>query len=357
MRKLIYFLAITSFLAACGDQHTKQGYLPVTTTSDSAAQLYFNAVDTFHYKGVARAVEMWNHATEMDQNFFMAHVNIAFTYLQFNLVENFTKYANNALACDLEYNKAELIWKEVLEALIEDPEADILTLSEKFVEIYPDVAESHLNMIYPIRIIDMPEKAIQSILKAVELQPDDPWFRCLCGYHLFKNGRFEEAIEQFDVYRDLLPDAPNVYDCYTDLYLDMENYGAAYEYAMKAHQLGWGKTKAEKAKKLLNENRFISLHVFNLANESDEDEFLKIMKNINALVNDLGHGNTKYKVSKIKDIEDNKYKYTLQSTWQNKDAYDKIHNSKEWKDMTNSIGTRWTEIVTDQNKAHYYRIN
>jgi tetratricopeptide (TPR) repeat protein len=357
MKKLLLSLFAAAILVSCSNQHTREGYLPVTTTSDSAAQLYFSTIDTFHYRGVPRAMEMWKQASELDTNFFMAHLYLAMTYLQYNQIENFTKSANNALACNLKYNKAEHIWKEVLEALIEDPKADILKFSEKFVEIYPDVAESHLNLIYPYSLNDLPDKAIESMLKAVELQPDDPWFRCICGYQLFENGRFEEALKQFDAYRSLLPDAPNVYDCYADLYLAIGNYEAAYKNAMKAHELGWGKGKAERARKLLNENQFISLHVFNLANKSDQAELLEMIDDINALVINLGYVDIQYSVSKAKELDDTEFEYSLQSRWPNQEVYDKVHDSQEWKAIVNTIGTRWVEIIKDQNNAKYYRIN
>ena len=64
-------------------------------------------------------------------------------------------------------------------------------------------------------------------------------------------GRLDEAEDTFKKYRELLPDAPNVYDCLGDLYMEMEDYGKAYESYMKANDLGWGDSKAIRAKEMM----------------------------------------------------------------------------------------------------------
>lgn len=355
MKKLIIFLVAVALLASCSTRHTKEGYLPVTTTSDSAAKLFYSAVDTFHFQGVPKAMNMWNQAIELDSNFFTAYVYRAMTFRQFNQMENFNKEANRALSCELEYNQAESVWKEILDVLVEDPEQDFSSISKQFVEHYPDVAESYLNMSYGFQ--DQPDEIIEALSKAVEIQPDDPWFRCMFGYQLFQNERFEEALEQFKVYRNLLPDAPNVYDSYADLYIAMENYGAAYECAMKAHQLGWPKTKADQIKETMMKKRFVSLHLFNLSNESDETDFIAIIDEFNQVCKDLGYGNIQYKISKLKDGYDSEKQYIMQSTWPSQEVYDKVHNSEKYLAVREENQDVFNRVIRDHVDAKYRPLN
>ncbi len=66
---------------------------------------------------------------------------------------------------------------------------------------------------------------------------------------LNQNDKAEAA---FNKYIELAPDNPNVYDSKGDYYMNIKDYGKAYDTYMKAYALDtqWGLKKAQKAKQL-----------------------------------------------------------------------------------------------------------
>ena len=197
--------------------------------------------------------ESLNNAIEKDPDFFMAYVSKAFLYDFSGDSAQFEKTARQALDCDIKLNKAEKVWKEIFEAKLADSEADVTSIAQKFVELYPDVPEAYLNLGFFYRNAGENEKSLETAKKVVEMAEDYPWAYNNLGYALIGVDRFDEAGEAFDKYLEMMPDAPNAHDSKGDYYMAVGDYKSAYESYMKAHELGWGDRKAQEAKEKMEE--------------------------------------------------------------------------------------------------------
>ncbi len=256
MKKAIYALlaSIILILALSCDQHQlNNNMLPVTTKSDSAAVHYFNASNIFHYEGFPGMFESLEKAVEKDPNFFMAYSLKAAIYDVRGNAEQFEKTAKQALDCDIRLNKAEKVWKEILEAKLADSESDVTSITQKFIELYPDVPEAYVMLGFYYSQAGDNDKAVETYKKAVELAEDFPGIYNNLGYALMGAERYEEAGEVLDKYLEMMPDAPNAHDSKGDYYMAIGDYKSAYESYMKAHELGWGDRKAQEAKEKMEE--------------------------------------------------------------------------------------------------------
>lgn len=256
MKRIVFrllLLAVFIPFLSCNQHQLDSNMLPVTTKSDSAAQLYFDAWDAFHYEGLPGIRKTMDKAIEQDSNFFSAYAIKALTYEYFGNKEKYVEVANQALACDIKLNKAETVTKEIMEAKLADYEADVAGIVDQYVDYYPDVPEAYSNVSFYYMGQQNYEKAVEMAQKAVNIDDSNPSSYINLGYALMSLERFEEAEKVFDKYMELLPDAPNVYDSRGDLFMAMEKYELAYENFMKAHELGWSENKALKAKEMLDE--------------------------------------------------------------------------------------------------------
>lgn len=249
--KLMLVMVFLPFLSC--NQHTYDDrMLPVTTKSDSAAYIYFQSWDMFHYDGIPGINNLMKSAIEQDSNFFAAYVSKAWTYYGYGMKEEYKEAAEAALKIDIQLNKAEKVSREILEARLSDYEADVSSIAQKYVDLYPDIIESYINAAYYYGQEGKYEKVDELAQKAIDLDPSEPSPYVIKGYAMIELGKYQEAEVAFKKYQELLPDAPNVYDCLGDLYMAMEDYDKAYDNFLKLHELGWGVSKAIKAKELMD---------------------------------------------------------------------------------------------------------
>ena len=82
---------------------------------------------------------------------------------------------------------------------------------------------------------------------------------------------------------------------------------------------------------------FKAVHLLNLQPEASEAEMLQILNELNAVIAELGYPNIKYRLWKERGDKQGKYKYIFDSTWQNQEIYDKVHNSEKYKRMIDWI--------------------
>ena len=251
---LIASIILVLAVSCSQNQHQpNKNLMPVTTNSDSAAAHYVNAYDIFHYKGMSGIFTALDKALEKDPNFFMAYTLKAFLHNFRRDTVQFEKAARQALECNIKFNDSEKVWKEILEAKLADSGADVLSIAQQFVDFYPDVPEAYLNLGYYYSVAGEKEKAVETYKKAVELAAENPWSYVNLGYALMDLERYDEAREVFSKYMEMLPDAPNAFDCMGDYYSNIGDYKSAYENYMKAHELGWGDRKAQRAKEKMEE--------------------------------------------------------------------------------------------------------
>lgn len=256
MKKLLAKMLLVGLLVpilSCNQHQNVRHMLPVTTKSDSAAQLYFQSWESFHYKGYPGMFKLLDQAIEVDSNFFSAYAAKAINYIMLKDEEKFNEAAQGAVKCKGRLNKGEKITKEILEAKLSDFGTDVCDIAQKYVEEYPEIAEAYINLAFCYANRDKYDECADVCRQALDLDPYNPFVNLILGYNLIYAEKFEEAEKYLDKYQELLPDAPNPYDSKGDLYMNWGKYELAYKAYMKAHDLGWGDAKAKEAKAKLDE--------------------------------------------------------------------------------------------------------
>lgn len=74
-----------------------------------------------------------------------------------------------------------------------------------------------------------------------------------------------------------------------------------------------------------------SLHLFELPEGVSEKQLGDFLKEMNRAISAEGHPEAGYHLYKVTDNDD-KYKYFMEGVWPDSQTYEKIHNSKGWKD-------------------------
>lgn len=76
-------------------------------------------------------------------------------------------------------------------------------------------------------------------IRAIRFRPEDGVVRMLYGIHLHKNGKLEQALEQYKAGLDLIPGSSELNYNLGLLYFDLKKYQLAKEYAATAYELGY----------------------------------------------------------------------------------------------------------------------
>lgn len=218
--------------SGCNQHQIDPNELPVTTKSDSAAQIYFQGLRDFDYTG---SFNYLSKAIALDSSFFMACATMALVNKFYGNEKNFKKWADKAIAIKGYLNKGEKTMREILREYIEDPNADVSEIAGKLVTDYPDLPAAYVWLSGYQKDY---QEAMKSLEKACELAPDWPGSYVRMSYGAMAEGDFDKAKEALDKYKALLPDAANVYDSYGDYYLAIQDSAAASESYMKAYELG-----------------------------------------------------------------------------------------------------------------------
>lgn len=84
-------------------------------------------------------------------------------------------------------------------------------------------------------------------------------------------------------------------------------------------------------KKEHNVAGFRTVHLINLKSVEDEAEFVTIADDFNKVVAELGYQNIRYNFWKETGDRGGQYKYIFESTWPDKETYDKVHEYEKFK--------------------------
>ncbi|ADJ28627.1 TPR repeat-containing protein [Nitrosococcus watsonii C-113] len=76
-------------------------------------------------------------------------------------------------------------------------------------------------------------------IRAIRFRPKDGVVRMLYGIHLHKSGELEQALEQYEIGLDLIPDSSELNYNLGLLYFELKKYQLAKKYAATAYELGY----------------------------------------------------------------------------------------------------------------------
>ena len=110
-------------------------------------------------------------------------------------------------------------------------------------------------------------------------------------------------------------------------------------------------------KKDIKGNIFKSVHLVNLYSDGSELELLKILKEFNKVITELGYPNIKYRLWKERGDRQGTYKYFFESTWPNQETYEQIHNTSKYKNLVEKYEKRYKLLFRDESYSRYIPLN
>jgi tetratricopeptide (TPR) repeat protein len=250
MKKLYVFVLLIAFVAVSCNKTTKDGKMPITTKSESALALYKEARAAFEDVNLPVGLDKLNNAVTDDSDFFMANFYLSLYYLDNK--EKFDEYANAAINSKAKLSKAEELLKSSLPKLIENQKADVTDVGKKLVEMYPKDVWAYWFLFTFQNIINDQNGCAETLSKALEITDNPAPVYNMLGYVYLRLGKNDEAGAAFNKYLELAPTNPNAYDSMGDYFMNVKEYGKAYDSYMKAHSIDsvWSYEKALKAKQL-----------------------------------------------------------------------------------------------------------
>ena len=190
----------------------------MTTTSLDAFRLYNAGVIARRNLRLADAQRLLTRAVEIDATFALAYLELSWVALASK-----DEAAYDALSeKTLEHRKhlpphrhrlleAAELWKQ-------DPaEAERILLD--VVERRPDEEEAYMQLAYLYKRSFEPSKARDILKRGATALPHSGYLRLCYGYQLLWEGRYPEAIHEFEVYARIRPDEANPRDSLGEAYL------------------------------------------------------------------------------------------------------------------------------------------
>lgn len=226
--------------------------MPISSTNKKALMLYQQALSGFENAEIPNAIELLKQAVDRDANFFMANYQLAMIYKYFGNQEEYPKYLQQALNSKAKLTDGELLLKEALVRMNENPKADLSDITQKLVALYPRAKQPYYFEMTQM----MQKKKYEEVVKICDQlltftdAPGAAWN--MKGYALLSLKDYDAACDAFDKYIALVPDHPNPYDSKGDYFMERGQYQNAYDSFMKANKINndWSYEKAMKAKKL-----------------------------------------------------------------------------------------------------------
>jgi tetratricopeptide (TPR) repeat protein len=250
MKRLFVLFLVLALGLLSYSQSAKKDKMPVTTSSKSALASYNEALKSFEDVAFEKGVALLQKSLTDDPDFFMANYYLAF--LNMGNQEKFDPYANAAINCKAKLSEAEKLFKSTIVKFIENKDADVTDIGQKLVKMYPKDVFAYYMLFNFQSIAGDKNGSHETLLKALEITENPAPVYNMLGYSYMELNQNDKAEAAFDKYIELAPDNPNVYDSKGDYYMNIKDYGKAYDTYMKAYALDpqWGLKKAQKAKQL-----------------------------------------------------------------------------------------------------------
>ena len=250
MKRLFVLFLVLALGLLSYSQSAKKDKMPATTSSKSALASFNEALKYFEDVAYEKGIELLQKSLTEDPDFFMANYYLAFINL--GNKEKLNQYGNAAVNCKAKLSEAEKLLKSTIGKFIEKKDADVTDIGKKLVEMYPKDVFAYYLLFNFQTIVGDQNGSHETLLKALEITENPAPVYNMLGYSYMELNQNDKAEAAFNKYIELAPDNPNVYDSKGDYYMNIKDYGKAYDTYMKAYALDtlWGLKKAQKAKQL-----------------------------------------------------------------------------------------------------------
>ena len=211
-------------IAASADATTKNGKIPVTTSSEDARKEFLAGRDLAEKLRITDSVAHYDKAISLDPNFALAELNRAQAS---PTGKEFFEHLKKAVALSDKASDGERMLIQAAEAGANGDPTKQKEILEKLVAAYPNDERAHFNLGgYYFGQQDFTQ-AITHYKKATELAPDYSTAFNILGYAYRQNEAYSDAENAFKKYIELIPNDPNPYDSYAELLLKMGRFDEA----------------------------------------------------------------------------------------------------------------------------------
>lgn len=226
-------LAFSILLITGCAEDKADSFMPITTNSELALELYESGVLAFDQFKHRLYWENMYRAVELDPDFFMAYF-----WLYYSSSKESKNAAEMAFKSDVALTPAEEQVKLALKYQVEGQQEKVIEHLQNMVDMYPSDPQAHkiLYLIQQMYFKDY-EGAIVSLERAIKECPDFPLAYNQLGYAYMELEDWESAEDVLDTYMRLAPDQANPYDSKGDYYMNTEQYEKAAESYLKAYEL------------------------------------------------------------------------------------------------------------------------
>lgn len=248
---VISMLIIFAGILACSQAPKK---ISVTTKSETALKLYNEAIDASSDVYMQKFHRLADSAAKEDPDFFMAYYQQALMYRYFNNIKRFREYGEKAVNSKSKLSKGELLIKEALQKLLDNPDADVTEYGRKLVELYPKDVNAYYNLFFFQTLTKDLKESVSTLQSALEVSEKPASVYNMLGYLYMELDQLEDAAKALDKYIELRPDIPNPYDSKGDYFMKIKDYENAFKSYTKAHEIDstWDKAKIAYVKKIID---------------------------------------------------------------------------------------------------------
>jgi tetratricopeptide (TPR) repeat protein len=225
-------IAVVLMLLLAGSQCKKQSEIPITTKSQEARELFLQARQLGEDLLLDEAIVLLNDAIEKDPEFALAYLYRA-RYIG-EPVE-LKRNLDQAVALAPQTTAGEQAIIDAYRAYYEENNpARTIAFYEKVVQMYPEDKRARWRLGAFFRNLNMPDKGMEELQRALSLDPDFAPAQLDIGYAYLYEGEYEQAEKAFQKYISLKPQQPNPYDSLADLYSIQGRFEDAIMYYQKA---------------------------------------------------------------------------------------------------------------------------
>lgn len=210
--------------STASDTTTKNGKIPVTTSSEDARKEFLAGRDLSEKLRITDSIAHFDKAISLDPNFALAELNRANVS---PTAKEFFDHLKKAVALADKASDGERMLIQAAEAGANADPTKQKEILDKLVAAYPNDERAHFNLGgYYFGQQDFAQ-AISHYKKATELAPDYSTAYNILGYAYRQSEAYNDAENAFKKYIELIPNDPNPYDSYAELLLKTGRFDEA----------------------------------------------------------------------------------------------------------------------------------
>jgi tetratricopeptide (TPR) repeat protein len=232
--KNILYVFIVFFLIVPFNIKAQNKEVPITTSSKEALKLFLDGEEKIENAEMANATQLLNKATELDKNFALAYLYLAFSGGGAN---TFNQNIDKAVSLAEKVSEGERLRILFYQALFDGNGQKQKEYIDQLLNIFPSDKRIHMDAgFYYYNNNDVSE-ALKHFIIANELDKNCAYVYNMIGYCQSRLYNYSEAEKAFQDYIKLKPKLANPYDSYGELLLKMGKYDESIAQYKKANEV------------------------------------------------------------------------------------------------------------------------